>query len=59
MRLLAWIFIGIALFTIIQQGHNAGGQAAHLGGAALGVVLLVSHRRTGAYDGVSKYTTKN
>jgi len=40
LRVLAWIFIGIAVFTIVQQGHNAGGQAAHLGGAALGFLLI-------------------
>ncbi len=40
LRWLAWILIGIAIYTIIGSGQNAGGQAAHLGGAALGAILI-------------------
>jgi len=43
-RTVAWIALGIAAFTVLaygdQQGANAGGQAAHLGGAALGFLLI-------------------
>jgi membrane associated rhomboid family serine protease len=40
LRVLAWILIGIAAFTILTEGRNAGGEAAHLGGAALGALLI-------------------
>jgi hypothetical protein len=40
LRTLAWIFVGIAVYTVLTAGNNAGGQAAHLGGAALGYVLI-------------------
>ena len=40
LRTLAWIFIGIAVVTIISQGSNAGGEGAHLGGAATGFLLI-------------------
>jgi hypothetical protein len=31
------------VLTVLQKGSNAGGEAAHLGGAAMGVLLM---RRT-------------
>lgn len=37
---LAWILLGIAVFVVLTGGGNAGGQAAHLGGAALGFLLI-------------------
>jgi membrane associated rhomboid family serine protease len=40
LRTLAWILIGIGVLTIVLGGPNAGGQAAHLGGAALGYLLI-------------------
>jgi len=40
LKLLAWVLLGIAAFTVVTSGPNAGGQAAHLGGAALGAVLI-------------------
>jgi membrane associated rhomboid family serine protease len=40
LRVLAWIFIGIAVLTVLQNGLNAGGEAAHLGGAAMGFALI-------------------
>jgi membrane associated rhomboid family serine protease len=40
LRTLAWILIGIALYTVLRKGPNSGGQAAHLGGAALGALLI-------------------
>lgn len=44
LKTLAWIFVGIAAFTIFSAGHNAGGEAAHLGGAALGFLLIRNPR---------------
>jgi rhomboid family protein len=40
LKVLAWILLGLAVFTILTSGRNAGGEAAHLGGAALGAVLI-------------------
>ena len=40
LKVLAWIMIGIAVFTVFSNGRNAGGEAAHLGGAALGALLI-------------------
>jgi membrane associated rhomboid family serine protease len=39
-RTLALIFIGIAALTILAKGQNAGGEAAHIGGALAGWVLI-------------------
>ena len=40
LRTLALILMGVAAYTVFTAGPNAGGQAAHLGGAALGFVLM-------------------
>ena len=42
LRTFAWVLIGLAAFTVFPSGPNAGGEAAHLGGAALGY-LLINH----------------
>jgi membrane associated rhomboid family serine protease len=44
LRTVAWALIGIAVFTVLMYGtqgtHNAGGEAAHLGGAIVGYILI-------------------
>jgi len=40
MRTMALIFLGIAALSVILGSQNAGGEAAHLGGALLGFVLV-------------------
>lgn len=40
LRVLALILLGIAVLMVFSNGANAGGQAAHLGGAALGALLI-------------------
>ncbi|MEX0742430.1 MAG: rhomboid family intramembrane serine protease, partial [Phycisphaeraceae bacterium] len=40
LRTLAFIILGIAAFSLIAGARNAGGEAAHLGGAALGFLLI-------------------
>ena len=40
LKYFAWLMVGIAAYTVIARGDNAGGQAAHLGGALLGYVLI-------------------
>jgi membrane associated rhomboid family serine protease len=40
LRTMAWLLIAVAVFTILTNGYNAGGQAAHIGGAAGGYILI-------------------
>ncbi len=40
MRTMALIFLGISVLSLVTGGQNAGGDAAHLGGAILGVLLV-------------------
>lgn len=44
LRTLAWAFIAIAVYTVFTRGHNAGGEAAHLGGAIVGYLLMQGER---------------
>jgi membrane associated rhomboid family serine protease len=44
LRTLAWAFIAIAVYTVLTRGHNAGGEAAHLGGAIGGFLLMQGER---------------
>jgi membrane associated rhomboid family serine protease len=39
-RMLAWLAMGLAAYTVLATGYNAGGQAAHLGGGVLGYLLM-------------------
>lgn len=39
-KTLAWGFIGLAIIDIAARGANAGGEAAHLGGAVVGYALI-------------------
>jgi membrane associated rhomboid family serine protease len=40
MRTMALIYIAIAAYTVLTSGHNAGGEASHLGGALIGFLLI-------------------
>lgn len=40
LKTVAWVMIAIAVFTVFSHGQNAGGEAAHLGGAAVGYLLI-------------------
>ena len=44
LRTMAWVFIVIAVYTVLTRGRNAGGEAAHLGGAIVGYALLQGQR---------------
>jgi len=44
MRTMALVFLGIAFLSLLAGTRNAGGQAAHLGGALLGFILVKSPR---------------
>jgi membrane associated rhomboid family serine protease len=50
LKTLAWIMLGIAVLTVWQLGQNAGGEAAHLGGAALGALLISQPRLLDVFD---------
>jgi membrane associated rhomboid family serine protease len=40
LRIFAWILLGIAIYMVLTHGFNAGGEAAHIGGAAAGFLLI-------------------
>lgn len=44
LKTLAWFLLGLAIYTVLFFGpqalHNAGGEAAHIGGALLGLLLI-------------------
>jgi membrane associated rhomboid family serine protease len=40
LRAMFWIMVGLAAITIYTGGFNNGGEAAHLGGAAMGALLV-------------------
>jgi membrane associated rhomboid family serine protease len=40
LRTFAYVMLGLAVFTIFSRGFNAGGEAAHLGGAVVGYFLI-------------------
>ncbi len=40
LKVMAWLLLAIAVYITFTSGHNAGGEAAHLGGAVLGWLLI-------------------
>lgn len=40
LKYLAYGYVAIAAFVVVKQGNNAGGEAAHLGGAAAGYFFI-------------------
>jgi membrane associated rhomboid family serine protease len=44
LRTVAWVLLAIAVYTVFTNGQNAGGEAAHLGGAAVGYLLIKKER---------------
>lgn len=42
LRMMAWLLLAVAIYTTFTGGANAGGEAAHLGGAAAGFWLIRS-----------------
>ena len=40
LRVMFWIMVGLAALTIYTGGFNTGGEAAHLGGAAMGAIFI-------------------
>ena len=50
LRTLALLVLGIAVLTILTGGRNAGGEAAHLGGALLGFLYASQPRWLAVFD---------
>jgi membrane associated rhomboid family serine protease len=44
LKTMAWVFVAIAAYTVFTSGYNAGGEAAHLGGAVVGFLLIRNER---------------
>lgn len=40
LRMVAWFALAYAVFTVLTAGPNAGGEAAHIGGALAGMALI-------------------
>lgn len=53
MRTMALVFLGISLLSLMVGSQNAGGEAAHLGGAALGAALTRWPGALGFTDAIS------
>ena len=52
---LAYLLVGIAVWTVFTSGKNAGGEAAHLGGAAAGWYFIRNPRHlSGFFDFLGK-----
>ena len=41
MRSFALIILGIASLVVLMNGHNAGGEAGHLGGVLMGAIIMM------------------
>lgn len=51
MRTFAYAYVAIALFNLLMGGHNAGGDAAHIGGAIAGFFFIRNaHLLTDFFD---------
>ncbi len=53
MRTMAFFFLGFAMLALLADSHNVGGEAAHLGGAVLGWLLVKNPGWLGFADGIS------
>ncbi|MBC8523612.1 rhomboid family intramembrane serine protease [PVC group bacterium] len=52
---MAYLLVGIAIYTVLTSGENAGGEAAHLGGAAAGWYFIRNPRHlAGFFDFLGK-----
>ena len=51
LKVFAWVMLAIALATVLEQGQNAGGQVAHLGGAGVGALLIHQPRLLEIFTG--------
>ncbi len=57
MKLFAYGYVAMAMFNLLIQGNNAGGDAAHIGGAAAGYFFIRhSHLLTDFFDVLNNST---
>jgi hypothetical protein len=55
LKTMAYVLVGIAVYTVLTSGENAGGEAAHLGGAAAGWYFIRNPRHlAGFFDFLGK-----
>ncbi|MDP7008743.1 MAG: rhomboid family intramembrane serine protease [Phycisphaerales bacterium] len=55
LKTMAYVLVGIAVYTVLTSGRNAGGEAAHLGGAAAGWYFIRNPRHlAGFFDFLGK-----
>lgn len=55
LQVVAWIFLLLAVFTLLTGGDNAGGEAGHLGGAMAGFYFIRNqHHLHGFFDILGK-----
>lgn len=50
LRAMAWVMLIFAVYTVFTSGHNAGGEAAHLGGAVMGWLLIRNPQWLNVFD---------
>ena len=58
LRTMALLFLGLAVLSLLAGSANAGGEAAHLGGAVLGYVLIRYPRLLAWAEGVDPGTVR-
>ena len=49
LKFMAYGYVGLALFNLLTSGHNAGGDAAHIGGAIAGAFFVRNHHLLGDF----------
>ena len=54
LRAMAWVMLLIAVYTVFTSGHNAGGEAAHLGGAVVGWLLIRNVQWLNVFDRIAR-----
>lgn len=59
LKYLAMIVVGVAAFTAFTNGRNAGGEAAHLGGAVLGYYLIRHPHLLAPFERVRRARVRN
>jgi membrane associated rhomboid family serine protease len=59
LKVLVWFWIGVEVYNVLAMGHtqnsNAGGSAGHLGGAAVGILLVMRPRLLDWADSISDW----
>ena len=58
LKWMAYGYVGLALFNLLSQGSNAGGDAAHIGGALAGFFFVRNHHLLGDFFDVFKDSRK-